>query len=234
MPFDTASGSAAGKIGLVHMDKKGRTVVPEAESRPEQDRQKSGQEKARPPSGGHPFQFAGEQQEESACGGDHACVETFGQKGKRKAQPASIEPARMVADLQHGEHGECEQQQVQPVRVAGTGQMRFERKIVGGEKGHGEKGRGLPVTSGEQPGEDGGQKTGKGGEEPEPDCRIAEQKITGCDAQKGERWLDIPVVGLSHKRIDQIVSLLYHLVGGDAVARLIPGINGLDAQTAEA
>ncbi len=72
-----------------------------------------------------------QQKEQSSHGCNHSGMKAFRQKCQGEEQPTGIEPAPIVADLQHAEHGEGEQQKIQAVRISGPCQMRFERKIVG-------------------------------------------------------------------------------------------------------
>ena len=76
-------------------------------------------------------QFFCQQKEEPSYGCNHSGVKAFGQKCQGEEQSAGIEPATVITDFQHTEHGKGEQKQVQTVCVSGPCQMRFEWKIVG-------------------------------------------------------------------------------------------------------
>ena len=112
--------------------------------------------------------------------------------------------------------------------------MCFKWKIVGSQQCHDQQRGYLSVASGEKSGNYRGQKISQCGEKAKSHSGVSKHCESGGDCPEGKRRFYVPVIHFPGVSVDDIAAALHHLVGGDAVARFIPGIDGTDAQAAEA
>ncbi len=131
MSFQTTGCSPTGNVRFIHILEKGNAIVLITADAPDQDRQYRTGNENDPAFWLLMKQFFCQQKEETSYGCNHSGVKAFGQKCQGEEQSAGIEPATVITDFQHTEHGKGEQKQVQTVCVSGPCQVRFEWKIVG-------------------------------------------------------------------------------------------------------